>query len=386
MLTRPSEFTAAAARLQRLGMPEATARSVIVETLGLPSWEQAIATAEAGALAYPDTWVSTGSSRFHDQVVRYLSTLGGLSSELPVPSILDVLIPESPLSVQDAEGLSETDLIRRVALASSPYQLMPSALPGVAPGTRRGAERIEGGFRCTAQSARAPLAMKARLRADHWGVTARDANGEIVAALYGVLYTPLDRKGLAGEQALLAMNPESPEMICDLLSILGSLPQGRLTEPVSSADYLYVAPRARGARISHSLADLAAAQLQRVAPTFGEFRVDPYLLLQGLRFPVGPTTPSAVALRSHLEHHLLLPLALRLQKRRVGLRQRGAYLPLTPKQAVHLLGQLDSGRKLAEVEIPSAAALFKSSTARGCFTIPRVASVLVNVLIWLLNR
>lgn len=27
-----------------------------------------------------------------------------------------------------------------------------------------------------------------------------------------------------------------------------------------------------------------------------------------------------------------------------------------------------------------------SSTARGCFTIPRVASVLVNVLIWLLNR
>lgn len=356
MLTRPSEFTAAAGRLQRLGMPEASARSVIVETLGLPSWEQALASADAGALDYPDTWVSSASPQFREHVARYLSTLGGLSSELPIPSILDVFVPDAPLSSQDAAGLSASDLIRRVARNAAPYQLMH----GVSPGARRAAERIDGGYRYTAESSRAPLALKARLRADHWGVTARGADGEVVAALCGVLYTPLDRKGIAGEQALLAINPESPEMICDLLSIVGSLPRGRLTEPVSGADYLYVAPRARGARISHALADFAAVQLQRVAPAFGEFRVDPYQLLQGLRFPGGPSTPSTEALRSHLEQRLILPLALTLQKRRVGLRQRGAYLPLTPKQAVHLLGQLDSGRKLPEIEIPSAASLFNA--------------------------
>lgn len=356
MLTQPSEIQAAAARLCRLGMPEPIARSVVADTLGLPGWDQAIASAHAGTLTYDDTWLAAAAGRFQDAVTAYLKRLQGMPEDLPIPSILDIFVTESPLSAQDLASLPEADAIRRVVAVCAPCQLVLTPPGSGVSGTRRTAERVDGPIRYVFEVERIELAQKARLRADLWSVTAHQAQGP-VAVMTGVLYTPLDRKGIAGEKALLAIDPEMPEMISELLSIVGSFPKGQIPGPVSSVDYLYVVPRARGQRMHHALVDVAATQLQRVSPAFGEFRVDPYLLIEPLQFPAGMARPSTEALRHHLEQQLLIPLSHVIQRRRVGIRQRGTHLPLTPKQALVLLGELDHGRKLAEITIPSAAEL-----------------------------
>lgn len=353
MLTLPQEIKDAARRLERFGIDAADARAIVADVLGLGTWDQALERAEKGTAVYPDAWLSEAAVRFFAAVDRLKpgAQHSKVSSLLSRTSILDIFQKE-PL--RPPAGIPSTDLpglIRFMSASSAAHQLMPPVPLNLGTlGMARSTQKVVEGHTIRTQSVRLAHEGSSKFRIDSWWVTVEDDSG-MLGAMTGHGFMPIDSRPVPGEKALLAADTVGKELLCELLAVVGSLPKGVIHEPVASVDYLYVVPRARGQRLTVKMFTSAAQELQRITPRFGTFLIDPYRLLDTMSLPTGDPWPSRRDIERHMDAHFLLPIAQRLKPLKVAMRLREPQIHLGDEQALHVVGQLAQGVKLAQIKI-----------------------------------
>lgn len=353
MLTRSDELHAAVQRLEKFRIPTPAAQAFVAQVLGHAGWEEALGIVESGGARYPDTWIIDAQARFETAVRSFErpQPRSDIPSVLSQASLLDIFQIMPPAELISEPGLPQDEVIRRMVKIAAPNQLIPhEAVVLKGPGQARSTIKATPDYFFKAQSVRIAHEGTGHFRIDSWWVNAEDQDGP-VAALAGHCYIPIGDRPVPGEKALLAADTVGRELLCDLLSVVGSLPRGQIKVPMANADYIYVAPRGRGNRLALRMFERATTELQRVTPRFGTFLIDPYILLDPVAFPVGTERPSNEVLQQYMDQHLLLPIANALSKRKCAMRLKARHLSLGEEQALHLIGEISAGKKLHEIQI-----------------------------------